>query len=56
MINFNYYIENLWTQQLQLTICNCQKGNHKSMQYIENCNCQGSNTTHKQGTLICLKQ
>jgi len=34
----------------QSQICeNCQKGNHHSMQHIENCTCKCSNTIVEQG-------
>jgi hypothetical protein len=30
---------------------NCQKGNHHSMQEIEDCNCDCSNTIKEEGNL-----
>ncbi len=36
----------------QSQVCeNCQKGNHHSMQDIENCNCVCSGTISEQGNL-----
>ncbi len=38
--------------QSQKILCeNCQKGNHHSMQKIENCKCQCSDKVMEQGNL-----
>ena len=50
IVNINIYNSICVSRMSQSQLCeNCKKGNHHSMQYIENCNCNCSNTVVDQG-------